>query len=360
MNRIILFPSILAAVIAISITVYLSRPSTYLPWHETPEWKRFLTGYDELLNTMIYADTNVCQTLDIDAASLGTTRTYACGNTTSDDMVVLIHGAQGAALMWGFSFTPALVKANKFTVVLEFPCDCGRSVPRDATNCAATTQEVATWVSEVVAGVKQKVGIIQKESNKVSLVGYSMGSLLSFATALHQPANLEIDQVIMLAPAATFANFQVKGALLGVVALVTKSKKYLRNLWKHMSAGIDEFSIESFYAEDPITPSVVFAANELGATVAKLWPAVFSDDQLASVCGTSDHRCMLGIGDNETVIDPVVAAERARRAGATVLSYPDTGHLMYYQKPYRTQIPQDVIEFLNRNKKEKPGEEDEE
>ena len=121
------------------------------------------------------------------------------------------------------------------------------------------------------------------------------------------------------------------------------------------------FTLEDFYKNDPLIPNIVRAGHRLGATISKIMPTSFDDGVLAQVCSTK-HKCMLGIGELETVLDPKLAVDRAKKAGVTVYTYPNTGHLMYYQQPSRNQIAQDVLEFLQNGRKEEaisPAHEDE-
>ena len=116
--------TIVVVAIAIGASYYRSRPSTYLPWHNTPEWQHYLSIYDQFIDDYFAK----CVKHQIET-NIGTTVAYACGNP-SNPLAVLLHGAQGTAIMYGKWLVPKLVDKEYYAVAVDFPCDCGRSVPK--------------------------------------------------------------------------------------------------------------------------------------------------------------------------------------------------------------------------------------
>ena len=169
-----------------------------------------------------------------------------------------------------------------------------------------------------------------------------MGSFFSFLTALHKPQLVQDGKIIMLAPAVTFGLFTPGWTYRAIVSLTLQSERFFRHFYNYHSAE-PNFTLESVYP--PNLVELILASNELGATIAGAWPVSFSDDQLGAVCADK-NKCLLGIGDQEVVIDAQKAVQRANGAGIAVQLYPGTGHLMYYQQPFRNKIAQDVIHFF--------------
>ena len=323
--KLVSISSLLVVSVAVAIAYFSRKTPSYLPWHNNENWDRLLNIYDQQA-AIQYSD---CNSSLIDT-HFGKIQVHACGDP-ENPTVLFLHGAGASSLIYGDWLVPGL-KDSHYCVSVDYPCDTGRSSPKDMDpkNCPATEVELAEWVQEIVSQVSI--------SNPVSLVGYSYGSLVSFLVALHKPQL--VDKLVLIAPAAVFAPIEFSWIWRAIVYSLT-SNDYTQNWFFRFMSADPHFSFDKL---DPLDRNLTQAVRLVGGTILTVPANSFENEELQKVI--VDHPTLLMIGEEETVTNATLAAERAKNAGASVKVYPRAGHLMLMEQPTRTQIAQDVVHFL--------------
>ena len=310
--------TIVVLAIAVAVGKVLLGQKKY-PWHEGPQWERFLKNYDD----SVAKNYNDCESKLI-PTRFGATQVHGCGDI-SKPAVLFLHGARASSIMYSDWLIPSLRK-DHYAVAVDFICDIGRSVPKDknTANCPQNRQEMAEWLQEVVHG-------LSLHFNQVSLVGYSYGSFISACTALILPDL--VDKLVLIAPAAVFAPFET--SWLWMVLLFRFVPFFgVDKFFKYMSADPD-FDMKS---KDLIMATGACIDNDLVVS-----PEQFSDEALMQI--TSRHPTLLIIGREEKVTNATLAADTARRTGVQVQLFPRSGHLLMVEHP-REAVNSLVESFL--------------
>lgn len=320
--------SIVIAFIAIILFYLNSRPSTYLPWHETPEWKHALEVYDDRAENFSGCDSWLIET------SFGKTQVHACGNPDSPPLL-LLHGAGSNSNIYGAWLMPALSESH-YCVAADYVCDVGRSIPKDGDpkKCPSTPDGLADWVKEIASGLSL--------TPPLSLVGYSYGCQVAFLTARYQPKL--VNKLVLLAPAAVFAPVQMSWLWKALVYGITRTDGTMNWFFRSMSAD-PNFDLKTMPEREK---EEMISIRDVGGTLLKVQADSFEDDVLFDVI--RDHPTLLAIGREEVLINATLAAERATRAGAVANIYSNAGHLMLIEEPARTEVVKDVVAFLTENK----------
>jgi pimeloyl-ACP methyl ester carboxylesterase len=321
--------SIVIAFIAIILYYLNSRPSTYLPWHETPEWKHALDVYDErAAEHFSGCDSRLIET------SFGKTQVHACGNPDNPPLLFL-HGAGSNSNIYGAWLMPALLESH-YCVAVDYVCDVGRSIPKDGDpeKCPSTPDGLADWLREIASGLSL--------APPLSLVGYSYGCQVAFLAARHHPKL--VNKLVLLAPAAVFAPVKMIWLWKALVYGFTKTDGTMN--WFFRSMSVDpNFDFKTWPEREK---EEIISIRNLGATLLKVPADSFEDDVLFDVI--RDHPTLLAIGREEVIINATLAAERAARAGAVANVYSNAGHLMFMEEPARTDVVEDVVAFLTESK----------
>jgi pimeloyl-ACP methyl ester carboxylesterase len=321
--------SIVIVILAITLYYLKSRPSTFLPWHETPEWKHALNVYDTRA-TANFAD---CDSRLMET-SFGKTQIHACGDPNNPP-VLFLHGAGSNSNLYGAWIMPAL-KESHYCVAVDFVCDVGRSIPQDGDpeKCPSTPEDLADWIKEIASGLSL--------TPPLSLVGYSYGCQVAFLTARHQPEL--VHKLILIAPAAVFAPIQMGWLWKAIIYGLARTDRMMN--WFFRSMSVDpNFDLQTRPEREL---EEIISLRNVGGTVLKVQADSFEDDVLLQVI--RDHPTLLVIGREETLINATLAADRAERAGALAIVYTNAGHLMVIEEPARTNVVKDVVAFLIENK----------
>jgi pimeloyl-ACP methyl ester carboxylesterase len=324
--------SIVIAILAIALYHLKSRPSTFLPWHETPEWKHALNVYDKRANEN-FAD---CDSRLVET-SFGKTQIHACGDP-SHPPVLFLHGAGSSSNLYGKWILPDLLESF-YCVAVDFVCDVGRSTPQDGDpeKCPSTPEGLADWVKQIASGLSL--------TPPLSLVGYSYGCQVAFLTARHQPEL--VHKLILLAPAAVFAPIQMGWLWKAIVYGIIRTDRMMNWFFRSMSAD-PNFDLKTRPEREF---EEMISIRNVAGTILKVPGDSFEDDVLSEVI--RDHPTFLAIGEVEAVINATLAADRAERAGAVAKVYMNAGHLMIIEEPARTNVAKDVVEFLMANQNSK-------
>lgn len=328
-SLLLLCAAVTVALVGIVLSSFSSK--TYLPWHQTPQWERFLQMYDQKAKEMFATcDSKLVNT------QFGRTQVHVCGNA-SDPVVVLFHGASMSSPMFGRWILPDLVRQKLRVVAVDFPCDNGRSIPADFSRCqSATEDEVANWVQDFVT----ELGMASKP---VSLLGYSYGALVAFVTAMRHPAM--VDQLVLLSPGSIFAPFHATRFVLFhlLMSILPESLHSQGYRWFfEWMAGTPKSDV---WGELNTLKDFTLSAGRVWATHLPLFTNVYNDTVLQEVF--RHHNTYLGIGEYEVVTDVAAAIERARNNGVAVVDvYPEVGHLLALQCP--ELVSSQVAKFLSR------------
>lgn len=314
--------AVLGALLAALAYYFYSKPSTYLPWHATPQWEHFLSIYDDRM-ARHFVD---CNSSLLDTA-WGRTQFHACGDP-SHPPLLMMHGAGSNANIYGPWLLPKL-RETHYAVAIDYPCDVGRSIPKDGNpdNCPAAAEDMVQWVEQVVDGLQL--------SKPVSMIGYSYGCQVAFLTARERPQL--VDKLILMAPAGVFAPIIMSTILRGFVYYLWQTDWTAHWFFSYMAAG-DEFVIDKEGMQE------ILATRDVGATLLKIPADSFEDEVLSEVI--AKHSTLLVIGQEEKFINATLAVQRAQQAGAAVKLYANAGHLMLAEEPARSLAIDDVAAFL--------------
>lgn len=245
----------------------------------------------------------------------------------------MLHGAGSNSLIYGDWLIPPLV-ANKqrCAVAVDFPCDTGRSSPRDGNpkNCPSTEAELAEWVEQIVQGLSLM--------KPVDIVGYSYGTLVAFETAVHRPHLVR--KLVLLAP-GIFTPISFKFLWRAIFYSIVPTNRTQNWLLRGMTTNAS-FDLQ---ASPELSLRHLIAIRKLQATVLAVPFPVVNDTLLEHVF--RHIPTMVGVGMQEVIGNATTIVARAKQAGAQrVVGYPNASHLMIIELPTRDIITQDVASFL--------------
>ncbi|GKY97255.1 hypothetical protein MPSEU_000683900 [Mayamaea pseudoterrestris] len=360
MRKIFSLSAIAIAVLAIAISQLWQKPVS--KWHQGAAWERLFTIYDKMAAEQFQdCDPKLVET------RFGDTMVHACGND-GNPPVLLFHGLSSSALIYGDWLVPTL-REKYYTVSVDALCDVTRSLPKlgDPKSCPQTTKEMYEWMIDIKTQLK-----IDKP---VSAIGYSYGAFMATHMAMEGQkrldqlqneasthsgsaeadqkltglANDQIDEIILIAPAAVVAPFStqwlVRAIAFGLLRTMSGSfasvKTWLRD-WFFTYMMSDFKTAHLNWSSDQ---RELRAALDDAGPVQVAVPA--SEVDMDSLKGLARrHDMLLIIGDKETVTDPTVAVSRAKETGIHVREYKGAGHMMLVEFP-RNPIKLDVLQFLD-------------
>jgi pimeloyl-ACP methyl ester carboxylesterase len=297
----------------------IAQTVTHDSLFKTPDHAaRFLAAYDATLALWPVPHDSI----EVET-SFGTTHINVAGSPDAPPLV-LIHGGQISSPVW-YANVEAL--SRHYRVYAPDVVDqIGRSV---ATRKLKTRQDCATWLTEVLDGLKLE---------RVTLGGHSHGGWQTLNAAILAPQRIE--RMVLLAPAASFIPLSMKLFLRMMPVLIrpTKAMFYWCFQWlTEMPLGNENPLVEQFMAG-----AMSYKPENLSLGVV----TVFSDDELRRISVPT----LLLIGEREVVYNPHKVLERARKLIPHIEAelIPGGGHLFTVDQADATNTS--IIRFLESSK----------
>lgn len=248
----------------------------------------------------------------------GRTHVIACGPETAPPLV-LLHGAGGNATMW---FNAIALLAEKHRVfAFDIPGDLGKSegAPLDP-----RTDAHADWLAECLAALGLE---------RAAICGASFGGWLGCRFALKYPD--QVKRLVMLA-APHLLPVKTGFFLRAILATVLPSAKHIRAFYRYLSSPRGQRPPEDAMAD------FVLRWQSQRHTPPRV--PIITNEELARLPGP--QRTLLLLGRDESLFDPVQAAERVRKAAPqiAVAFIVDAGHVLTIDQPQASLGK--VLEFL--------------
>ncbi|MDF2627537.1 MAG: carboxylesterase [Symbiobacteriaceae bacterium] len=250
----------------------------------------------------------------------GTTHVIA-GGPADGPALVLLHASGTSSAVWIRNVAALSQTYRTFLVdIVGEPNKSVWSAPfRSRSDCAA-------WLADVMGGLGLK---------RAHLGGISYGGWQALNFALAAPE--QVESLVLLAPAASFAKFRMAFFLHFLGPMLLPSKDRVRGTFRWLSANgqvVDERLAEQMY----------LAVRHFRFAKGGVFPTVYTDDELRRLRPPT----LLLIGDHEVIYDPSRALDRARRliTGIEADLVQSAGHLLNMEQP--DVVNGRMLAFLNR------------
>lgn len=293
-------------------------------WHEGERWEKMLSIYDGIAKEMFPKSRLV-------PTKFGDTQVHTAGNSKNPPLV-FFHGIATNSLMFGDWLFPKLSK-DYYCVAIDTIGDLGRSLPVDGdpTNGPKTDEEMAEWGLEVFNALKLQ--------QPVNLLGYSFGCCISCCIARFYPES--IDKLILMAPGGVLAPVRKAWLLQAITfAILSQTGLFTKQLqdWFFGSMVADIESMKNLKY-----PELREASDAVGSPQVQIQPDALDVETLKMI--TKGIPTMMVIGQQENVIDPLVAIENANASNMKVKVYENAGHMFFCEHP-REPVIDEVKSFL--------------
>lgn len=296
--------------------VALARRPPPPRWHTGTRWNAFLALYRSLAARKLPGFVPVaCDT------RFGATHAWQNrGSDSSAPVVVFFHAARSTSLIFADLATlPALFESHRL-VLLDYVADAGLSIPH-AAGGPKTSAEHAQWAREVFAALAIA---------SADLVGFSYGSFVAAMVATECP-DLVRSTVVLNSPAAVFSSLKPGYLLHALLPHVLPACLGFDHDWAWNSLSAPGYNYAEACPRDLHDLFQTTDAIEFEHQLPQL-PVKFDDAGLARLAKSAE-RVVLTIAKAETVIDPLMAAARARQAGVEVVEIQDAGHISVVEQP---------------------------
>jgi len=238
----------------------------------------------------------------------GRTHVIACGPEDAPPLV-LLPMTFISATMWMYNV--ADLGRRHRVYALDTVGDLGKSLPESP---LAGRAGIAGWLSDAFDGLGIRDAFV---------AGASYGGCMAMGFALDAPDRVR--KLALLGPAATFEPLHFQFYLRGASIVMLPRRRVLLSFLRWCSTRGD-------LEDDPIVRQMhAGVRNYRFQPQNGLFPPVYTDDELRNV----KTPVLLLVGDNERVLDPARALERARRLvpGIEAEVVPGAGHALPIDRP---------------------------
>ncbi|GGF42897.1 alpha/beta fold hydrolase [Williamsia phyllosphaerae] len=249
--------------------------------------------------------------------SFGRVRAYRWG-TRGGEPLVLLAGRQSSTPLWRANIEPLLGSRDVWSID-----SIGEPGASTQTAPLTDTEDQVAWVDEALAGLT---------SDRVHLMGVSIGGWLTAQCAIHRPGRLA--SAILLDPANTFAPLTAKMIAVSMGSVLPGLPQRLRHKLLGMTAGGASVS-------DQVPEGRLIASGMRDFAQSVPQPARPSAAELAAI----SLPVLTIIAGASIVHDPRRAAAAARSIpGAEVELWPGATHAINGERP--DEIAERVTRFI--------------
>ena len=236
----------------------------------------------------------------------GLTHIIACGPGNGQPLI-LLHGQEASATMWFYNIRDLSQTFRVFMV--DTVGDIGKSQP---TCLPENRAEYAAWLLDILD---------QLQLDKVDLLGISYGGFLALNFVIAHPER--VNRVVLLAPGIpNFGPPTFQWASYGFPMLMAPSQITIR---RFLSAA----SQKGYSAQDLVHEQMLVAVPQLRNR--NFMRPVFLDEELRQI----NAPCLLMVGEQEIMYNPIKALERARQLIPNLITamIGDAGHFLNSDQP---------------------------
>jgi pimeloyl-ACP methyl ester carboxylesterase len=194
------------------------------------------------------------------------------------------------------------------------------------------------------------IQVIEKELNlnnkRVHILGYSLGCFIAACVARHYPHRVE--KLVLMAPVGVVSPVRkawlAQAILFAIVSKIVPQDGVLADrlrMWffGSMMADADAGMKNLKY------PELRKAADAVGGPQVQVQPGVWDVEPTLTDMVAANPMLLL-IGQQENVVDPIMAVEAATRSGMKVKVYENAGHMFFCELP-REIVIDEVKDFLS-------------
>lgn len=304
--------------------------------HEGPAWEKFLSIYDEIADSQFASQGGESRFVP---TSFGETQVHIRGNPENPPLC-FFHGISSCSLMFGEWLIPKL-SLDFYCIAIDTIGDIGRSCPRDKdpANGPKTEAEVGEWAVQVFQALD-----LNRNSQRIHLLGYSMGAFLACCVAQHN--SQAIGKVILMAPAGVLSAVR-KAWLFQAICfgLISKTLPESSSLterlqnWFFGTMMADTASMKNLKY-----PELRKATDEVGMAQVQIQPGVMDIKTLQKM--NEVNPVMVVMGRQENVVDASQAIEAATNSNMKLIVYENAGHMFFCEHP-REVVIDEIKDYLS-------------